>query len=134
MFGSQIIMTDDILERILDLAHFGKFVDLVMFQGQVSWRYCDRWGAQVFNIVKLHFPPQVPPVTTPQESLCDQSKISLDRLWNIDPPLHWAVLELPKWLRLPAPSLAQGAGLDADCVVAPPTSVTSLSLTHPSKD
>ena len=41
MFGSQLIMTDEILERILDLAHFGQIDTLVMLQTQVSWRYCN---------------------------------------------------------------------------------------------
>ena len=56
MFGSQLIMTDDILDRILDLAHFGQIYDLETLQNQVSWRYCNRWGPQVLDIIKTHFP------------------------------------------------------------------------------
>jgi hypothetical protein len=56
MFGSQLIMTDDILDRIVYLAHFGKIDDLEALQSQVSWRYCDRWGLQILNLVKTHFP------------------------------------------------------------------------------
>ena len=57
MFGSQFIMIDNILEHIMDLVHFGKIDNLVPFQGQVSWHYCNQWGTQVFYIVKIHFPP-----------------------------------------------------------------------------
>jgi hypothetical protein len=67
MFGSQLIMTDDILDRILDLAHFGQIDDLVTLQSQVSWHYCDRWGLQILDIVKTHF-PFVPAPS--RESLC----------------------------------------------------------------
>ena len=56
MFGSQLIMTDDILERILDLAHFGQIDNLATLQNQVTWRYWDRWGPPVLDIVKTHFP------------------------------------------------------------------------------
>jgi hypothetical protein len=66
MFGAQFIMTDEILERIVDMAHFGKLTDLVTFQSQVNWRYCDRWGTQILGIVTVHFPPVATP---PRDSL-----------------------------------------------------------------
>ncbi|KAI9437122.1 P-loop containing nucleoside triphosphate hydrolase protein [Lactarius psammicola] len=66
MFGPQLIMTDEVLECIVDLAHFGQVDDLETLQSQVSWRYCDRWGPQIFDIIKTHAPPVA---TSSRESL-----------------------------------------------------------------
>jgi len=40
-FGPQLIMTDDILERFVELAHFKQVSDLASIHTQVSWRYID---------------------------------------------------------------------------------------------
>ncbi|KAH9169654.1 hypothetical protein EDB89DRAFT_2196422 [Lactarius sanguifluus] len=61
MFGSQFIMTDEVLDRIVDLSHYEKIDNLATLQSQVSWRNCDRWGPEILIIVKAH----APPVTTP---------------------------------------------------------------------
>ncbi|KAH9165888.1 hypothetical protein EDB89DRAFT_265453 [Lactarius sanguifluus] len=42
MYGPQLIMTDDILERFVELAHFEEVSDLASIHTQVSWRYIDR--------------------------------------------------------------------------------------------
>ncbi|KAH8982246.1 hypothetical protein EDB86DRAFT_372749 [Lactarius hatsudake] len=60
MYGPQLIMTDDILERFVELAHFEEVSDLASIHVQVSWRYIDRWGAQVLDIIKTHIPPGPP--------------------------------------------------------------------------
>lgn len=70
MFGVQLIMIDDVLERIVDLAHFNKIDGLAALQGQVNWRYSDRWGLDILNIVNTHFPPVIePPPSPPSEIL-----------------------------------------------------------------
>ncbi|KAH9032209.1 hypothetical protein EDB84DRAFT_1270764, partial [Lactarius hengduanensis] len=61
MFGSQFIMTDEVLERIVDLAHYEQIDDLATLQSQVSWRNCDRWGPDILVIVKAHAPPVATP-------------------------------------------------------------------------
>ncbi|KAH9020365.1 hypothetical protein EDB83DRAFT_2527937 [Lactarius deliciosus] len=56
MYGSQLIMTDDVLERFVDLAHFNQLVDLSSIRAQVNWRYNDTWGMQILELVKKHVP------------------------------------------------------------------------------
>ena len=85
MFGSQLIMTDEILERILDLAHFGQIDTLVTLQTQVSWRYCNRWGLQILDIVKTHFPFVVEAVETPREPLQPVENLPGPSTGNIPP-------------------------------------------------
>ena len=41
MYRSQLIMTDNILERIVGLAHHNQLADLVSIKAQVNWRYND---------------------------------------------------------------------------------------------
>ncbi|KAI9434782.1 P-loop containing nucleoside triphosphate hydrolase protein [Lactarius indigo] len=57
MFGPQLIMTDDVLERLVELAHFEQVSDLASIHAQVSWRYTDRWGAEILDIIEKHIPP-----------------------------------------------------------------------------
>ncbi|KAH9031299.1 hypothetical protein EDB84DRAFT_1246291, partial [Lactarius hengduanensis] len=57
MFGPQLIMTDDVLDRLVVLAHFQQVLDLASIHAQVSWRYTDRWGAEILEIIEKHFPP-----------------------------------------------------------------------------
>ena len=56
MYGSQLIMTDDTLERIVELAHFHQLLDLASIRAQVNWRHSDLWGMQILELVKKHFP------------------------------------------------------------------------------
>ena len=64
MFGPQLIMTDDVLDRLVGLAHFGKVSDLASIHTQVSWRHIDIWGADILNIIKKYF-PDVEPIVEP---------------------------------------------------------------------
>ncbi|KAI9430705.1 hypothetical protein H4582DRAFT_1823626 [Lactarius indigo] len=61
MFGAQFIMTDEVLDCIVDLAHYNKIDNLATLQSQVSWRNCDCWGPDVLIIVKAHAPPVATP-------------------------------------------------------------------------
>ncbi|KAI9452135.1 P-loop containing nucleoside triphosphate hydrolase protein [Lactarius psammicola] len=56
MYGSQLIMPDDVLERIVELAHFNQLADLASIRAQVNWRYSDLWGTQILDLVKIHVP------------------------------------------------------------------------------
>ncbi|KAH9010896.1 P-loop containing nucleoside triphosphate hydrolase protein [Lactarius pseudohatsudake] len=56
MFGPQLIMTDNVLDRLVVLAHFQQVPDLASIHAQVSWRYTDRWGAEILDIIEKHFP------------------------------------------------------------------------------
>lgn len=67
MFGVQFIMTDDVLDRIVDLAHFDQIDSLTAIQGQVNWRYCDRWGPDILDIVNSYARPAA--MSPPRETL-----------------------------------------------------------------
>ncbi|KAF8264330.1 P-loop containing nucleoside triphosphate hydrolase protein [Lactarius quietus] len=56
MYGSQLIMTDNILECLVELAHFNQLVDLASIKAQVNWCYSDLWGTQILEIIKKHAP------------------------------------------------------------------------------
>jgi hypothetical protein len=56
MFGPQLIMTDDVLDRLVGLAHSGRVSDLASIHTQVSWRHIDIWGADILDIIKKYFP------------------------------------------------------------------------------
>ena len=54
MYGSQLIMTDDILEHVVGLAHYNQLADLALIKAQVNWHYIDLWGTQILEIVNQH--------------------------------------------------------------------------------
>ncbi|KAH9071529.1 hypothetical protein EDB83DRAFT_2313564 [Lactarius deliciosus] len=56
MYGSQFIMTDDLLERFVELAHFNQLADLLSIRAQVNWHYVDTWGMQILELIKKHVP------------------------------------------------------------------------------
>ncbi|KAH8976790.1 hypothetical protein EDB92DRAFT_1959812 [Lactarius akahatsu] len=56
MYGSQLIMTDDVLEHFVDLAHFKQLVDLSSIRAQLNWHYTDMWGMQILKLVEKHVP------------------------------------------------------------------------------
>jgi hypothetical protein len=60
-------MIDDILECLVDLAHFDKIDGVAAIQSQVNWRYADCWGADILNIVNAHAPPVIK--SPPRETL-----------------------------------------------------------------
>ena len=64
MYGSQLIMTDDILECIVGLVHHNQLADLASIKAQVNWRYNDLWGTQILEIVNQHAPLTDSAVTT----------------------------------------------------------------------
>ncbi|KAG1829033.1 hypothetical protein DFJ58DRAFT_615596, partial [Suillus subalutaceus] len=51
-FGVQLIMADEIFNHIVDLAHSRKIDGVSLIRDQASWRYCDWWGSQIFNIIQ----------------------------------------------------------------------------------
>ncbi|KAH7918225.1 P-loop containing nucleoside triphosphate hydrolase protein [Leucogyrophana mollusca] len=58
-FGSQIIMSNEILDRIVDLAYTHKITDAVTLAEQTNWIYADNYGAKVAEIVLACIP--IPP-------------------------------------------------------------------------
>ena len=70
MFGPQLIMTDDVLDRLVGLAHSGRVSDLASIHTQVSWQHIDIWGTEILDIVKQYFPDDVEPAS-PRPALQD---------------------------------------------------------------
>jgi hypothetical protein len=66
-FGPQQILTDQIRDRIVDLAHDKKIVNVETLQQQTDWVYTETYGAQILKIIERHAPPPppLPFVSTP---------------------------------------------------------------------
>lgn len=67
-FGPDLILTDDMLTRIIDLAHHSKLLDVHMLKSQTSWVYAQDYGEAVLSLAHKHFPPaslQQPSRTSP---------------------------------------------------------------------
>ncbi|KIK37779.1 hypothetical protein CY34DRAFT_59074, partial [Suillus luteus UH-Slu-Lm8-n1] len=56
-FGPQLVLTDEALDRIVDLAHDYKLPDLKTLRDQVNWCYVDSLGSEIITLVKEFFPP-----------------------------------------------------------------------------
>lgn len=51
-FGPQLLLSDDILDRIVDLHHHSKVHDVQSLIDQTGWHYASRYGTQILEIVK----------------------------------------------------------------------------------
>src|SRR6266702_5953121 len=79
-FRSQLIMTNDVLERLVGLAHFKQVSNLASIHTQVSWQYSDLWGTHILDIIKKHFPASIDhassiPVLQPAKNLLGSSAV-----------------------------------------------------------
>ncbi len=63
LFGSHFVLCDDILERIVSLAHHSKIATLDDFIAQTNWCFARDYGPEILRIVKIYF-PEPPPITT----------------------------------------------------------------------
>lgn len=72
MMGSRVIMSDDVLFRIVDLAHVGlRAADSEKFIFQVDWVFCATYATELLALVDHVFPPPPPP---PVSSNCPAVK------------------------------------------------------------
>ncbi|KIL64921.1 hypothetical protein M378DRAFT_42222, partial [Amanita muscaria Koide BX008] len=62
-FGKQLILPDDILKRIVDLAHHFKLPNTQALHAQTGWCYASKYGSHILQYVHLHFPAPPTPVT-----------------------------------------------------------------------
>ncbi|KIK77845.1 hypothetical protein PAXRUDRAFT_17233 [Paxillus rubicundulus Ve08.2h10] len=70
-FGSQIIMSNGVLNRIIDLAHGHKISDVASLLAQTDWVYSELYGPKILEIVQATIPtPSLaqPPVTRNPQS------------------------------------------------------------------
>ncbi|EGN96635.1 hypothetical protein SERLA73DRAFT_154130 [Serpula lacrymans var. lacrymans S7.3] len=63
-FGVQIIMSELVLCRIVELAELAKIKDITTLREQTNWCYADLYGDKVIGLVNTHFPPPVPALST----------------------------------------------------------------------
>lgn len=66
-FGPLLLMTDIILQRIVDLAHYAKLPDVSSLAFQTKWRYTKTYGAAILEVVHQYCPQNMP--TRPQRPL-----------------------------------------------------------------
>ncbi|KAF5381621.1 hypothetical protein D9615_005404 [Tricholomella constricta] len=63
-FGPQMILSDDLLDRIVDLAHYCKIPDVEALLHQTSWRYASKYGPAIQELV-FKYQPEPPLAPTP---------------------------------------------------------------------
>ncbi|KAF8223531.1 hypothetical protein L208DRAFT_1067242, partial [Tricholoma matsutake] len=51
-FGPQLLLSDDILDWIVDLHHHSKVHNVQSLIDQTGWHYASRYGTQILKIVK----------------------------------------------------------------------------------
>ncbi|PPQ76589.1 hypothetical protein CVT26_012794 [Gymnopilus dilepis] len=57
IFGPQLILSDEILDRIVQLGHKQKLPDVDALADQTSWRYTRQYGQDVLSVVHSFYPP-----------------------------------------------------------------------------
>ena len=68
-FGPQYLMSDNILNRIVDLARHNKLTDIASLFEQTDWRHASKYGTQILELVNISKPPPPPPPPPPLSSL-----------------------------------------------------------------
>ncbi|KIJ10206.1 hypothetical protein PAXINDRAFT_16777 [Paxillus involutus ATCC 200175] len=63
-FGPQLILTDKLLTRILDLSHHRKLPDISALKAQTHWVFANEYGPTILALVHKHFPQQPAPAPT----------------------------------------------------------------------
>ncbi|OBZ77631.1 ATP-dependent DNA helicase RecQ [Grifola frondosa] len=60
-FGPQYLLSDRLLTRIVDLAHFSKLSTVQILQEQTDWCHASKYGPRILELVRLHIPAPVLP-------------------------------------------------------------------------
>lgn len=63
-FGAHFVLCDEILERIVSLAHHSRIPDLEALVVQTSWCFAKDYGPEILKIVREHFPNPPPSTST----------------------------------------------------------------------
>lgn len=65
-FGPQRILSDQIRDRIVDLAHCNKITSTQVLQEQTDWSHATKYSTAIFDIIQQYaLPPASPFVSTP---------------------------------------------------------------------
>lgn len=74
-YGPQLIMSERVLHRIIDLAHESKIPNATVLTEQLQWSDAPRYADQVFEIIRTIYPTN-PPVETPFTVLSTNGPLS----------------------------------------------------------
>ena len=67
-FGPQIVMSNGVLNHIIDLAHAHKIPDVTSLFAQTNWVYSDSYGQKIVDIIQV----TIPTLLKPSQSLSSQ--------------------------------------------------------------
>ena len=73
IFGSQRILSDDMLDRIVKLGCYQKLATLEALVDQTDWRYARKYGQEILDAVHKHYPS--PPICTPSQAIIPESEL-----------------------------------------------------------
>ena len=78
-FGLQYLMSDDILNHIVDLTHYKKLANVALFLEQTDWRHTGNYGPQILELINVYVLPLPlpPPPLPPSLSLLPSSQTVL---------------------------------------------------------
>ncbi|KAG2045881.1 hypothetical protein BDR06DRAFT_977892 [Suillus hirtellus] len=68
-FSPQIIMSNKILDRIIDLAHYSKIISTTALFEQTYWCYANLYSPEILKIIKTCIPLPRPPSPKPVASV-----------------------------------------------------------------
>lgn len=63
-YGASVFMTDQVLERIVDCAHYEKIVTIEQLARETRWVHASEHGAAVLALIQAHIPLATEAVTT----------------------------------------------------------------------
>lgn len=69
-WGTNLILTDLLAERILGLAIQGLIPDLPALEVQVNWAFTNKYGMDLLALVHEHYPPSQSLTKRPSEPRC----------------------------------------------------------------
>ena len=72
-FGPQLLLSDDILNWIVHLAHYKKLLDIQALHDQTDWQHTEKYSSAIIEMVKSCAPPPPPPALLPSASLFSSS-------------------------------------------------------------
>lgn len=56
LLSPQAFMPTTLVERIVDLAHYGQLSTLDDVQRELTWAYADTWGPRILELIEKCYP------------------------------------------------------------------------------
>jgi hypothetical protein len=76
--GTTLIMTDNVLDRIVDRTHFGKIIEVEQLAKETRWVWAHAYGPEVLQILSQHIVKTTPILLTTSVTLQPQSHTNQD--------------------------------------------------------